>query len=347
MTRDLLRLLACPGCGSDVSAAHEGAGDQIEAGGLRCAACDTTYPIVRSVPRFVPADNYAGSFGFQWNRFRRTQLDSSSGHPISRDRFFAQSGWSAGEMAGRRVLDLGCGAGRFAEVALSTGAHVVAVDYSAAVDAASENLGSHPRLDVVQGDVFRLPFKPQSFDFVYCFGVLQHTPDVHGAFVALTRQVCHGGRLAVDVYPKLAANVLWPKYWLRPITRRIAAPRLFPAVEKMVDVLWPLSVALGRFPFAGRKLRHAIPIVNYEGLLPLSLQQLKEWAVLDTFDMLSPAHDHPQSVETLRRWFDEAELTQVEVFRDGLVVGRGTQSSGRGGATRSGGERVAVTVQAG
>jgi SAM-dependent methyltransferase len=291
-----------------------------------CAGCPAQYPIIAFVPRFVPSENYSSSFGFQWNRFRHTQLDSFTGQPITRDRFFAQSGWSAKEMAGRWTLDVGCGAGRFAEVSLDAGARVVAVDYSSAVDACRQNLGSHPRLDIVQADVYRLPFRRQRFDFVYCMGVLQHTPDVHAAFAALVDQVAPGGRIVVDVYPQLVLNIVWPKYWLRPITKRMPAERLFSLVSRMVDVLWPVSLALGRAPGIGRKLRHALPIANYEGVLPLKPAQLKEWAVLDTFDMLAPAHDHPQTVDTLRRWFDEAHLAEAEVFRRGLVVGRGRQT---------------------
>jgi SAM-dependent methyltransferase len=329
MNRDLQQVLACPGCrrSLDLRVERETEGE-VETGALLCAACGDRYLITRFVPRFVPADNYSKSFGFQWNRFRRTQLDSTTGHPISRDRFFAQSAWDPADLSGRWTLDVGCGAGRFAEVSLSTGARLVAVDFSGAVDACRANLGPHPRLDVVQADVYRMPFIRRRFDFVYCFGVLQHTPEVHGAFAALAEQLAPGGRLAVDLYPDLLLNRVWPKYWLRPFTKHVAPQRLLPAVTRMVDVLWPLSLALGRLP-GGRKLRHAVPIANYDGLLPLSPQQLKDWAVLDTFDMLAPAHDHPQSVQTLAAWFREAALIEAEVFRRGLVVGRGRRAAAR------------------
>lgn len=329
MHLDLMNLLVCPRCQGPLSVDVERdcEGD-IESGTLTCVRCRITYPIVRSVPRFVPADNYSSSFGFQWNRFRRTQLDSVTGQPISRDRFFGQSGWPPSEMRNGWTLDLGCGAGRFAEVALGTGTRLVAVDYSNAVDACRQNLGRHPQLDVVQADVYHLPFAQRRFDFVYCFGVLQHTPDVHAAFVALAQQVVSGGHIAVDLYPQLALNWLWPKYWLRPFTRRMPADRLLSLVSRMVAILWPASLALGRVPGIGRRLRHALPIANYEGILPLNPSQLKEWAVLDTFDMLAPAHDHPQSVATLTAWFQEAKLSQIEVFRRGLVIGRGRQPIG-------------------
>ncbi len=326
MRRELMNLLVCPVCrgGLALDAARESE-DDIESGTLSCGSCAARYPILHFVPRFVPQENYSSSFGFQWNRFRRTQLDSTTGHPISRDRFFQQSGWSSSEMANGWTLDVGCGAGRFAEVALDTGTRLVAVDYSGAVDACRENLGPRPRFDVVQADVYHLPFRPHRFDFVYCFGVLQHTPNVQGAFAALAEQLVPGGCIAVDLYPERALNLVWPKYWLRPFTKRMQADRLLSFVAGMVNLLWPVSLALGRVPRIGRWLRHALPVANYEGLLPLNATQLKEWAVLDTFDMLAPAHDHPQSAATLQSWFREARLADIVVFRRGLVVGGGRQ----------------------
>lgn len=327
MKADLLDILVCPECRGALalSDAREERGE-IESGSLACGACARSYPIVRFIPRFVLAENYASNFGFQWNRFRKTQLDSHTGVPISRERLFLSSGWTAEELAGKRVLDVGCGAGRFAEVTLSTGARLVAIDYSSAVDACFQNLGSHPRLDVVQADVYRLPFKLGQFDYVYCLGVIQHTPDVKKTFLSLPPQLTEGGRLTVDVYPKLRLNALWPKYWLRPLTRRIDPQRLFRLVERAVPLLLPVSDVLSAVPVVGRKLRYAVPVVNHRPAFPrLSRQQVHEWAVLDTFDMFGPAYDQPQSAETLLSWAREASLRDVEVFRSGQLIARGTR----------------------
>ncbi len=54
------------------------AGDAVPAAGVR-------YPVVHGIPRVLPSgDNYAAAFGAQWNSWRRTQLDSHTGLPISR-----------------------------------------------------------------------------------------------------------------------------------------------------------------------------------------------------------------------------------------------------------------------
>lgn len=326
MKVELLNILRCPYTGSELKLkkTREARGE-VQAGLLTSADGARQYPIAGGIPRFVPVDNYAGSFGFQWNRFRKTQLDSHTGVPVSRKRFFDSTEWSPEEISGKLVLEVGCGAGRFTEVALSTGATVVSVDYSSAVESCWENHQASRNLHVVQGDIYKLPFSPGSFDYVFCLGVLQHTPDVKGAFMALCKQLNENGRLSVDLYRKRLRSLFFAKYWLRPFTKRIDNRRLLRLVERWVPRLWPISLAVGRIPVLGRKLRHVIPVANYERIHPLSRPQLLEWAILDTFDMLSPAHDHPQSAKTLRSWFEEAGLERVKVFHPAHLVGNGAR----------------------
>ena len=324
LNSELLRILRCPECGSLLTFEPSQRGAAVSMEGLvRCKDSGHSFPVRKGIPRFVPAENYAVNFGFQWNEFRKTQLDRHSGTTVSRDRFFAQSGWDPADLRGRWVLDVGCGSGRFAEVALSCGAKVVALDYSSAVDAVADNLGADPNLGIVQGDVFKLPFAPESFDFVYCFGVLQHTPDVRRAFDSLPGVLKRGGKLAVDVYPRLLGNLFVGKYWVRPLLKGMPHERLYELVGKLVPKTYPVARFVARIPLVGRKLRHLLPISIYDGIFPLSAEQLLEWSVLDTFDMLSPVHDHPQSVRSLRQWFREAGLRDVQAFRLGVAVGRG------------------------
>jgi SAM-dependent methyltransferase len=315
----LAEILRCPSCRGPLSASEEA---------LTCPACAADYPIVDSIPRFVGAENYASNFGFQWNHFSATQLDSSTGVPISRERFLRQTGWDENALRGKLVLDAGCGAGRFAEVALSLGAEVVAIDYSSAVDAARRNLQPHPRLQLAQADIYRLPFAPGTFDFVYSLGVLQHTPDVKRATQAVIGMVKPGGGVTVDLYLRRWTNVLEPKYWFRPITTRLKQERLFSAIEKAVPFLLAISNAVGRLP-GGRHAKKLVPVANYRGVYPLDDRQLREWAVLDTFDWFGPRFDQPQDAATLRQWLTEAGLEQIDVHHTYHLTGRGVRPQER------------------
>jgi 2-polyprenyl-3-methyl-5-hydroxy-6-metoxy-1,4-benzoquinol methylase len=323
MRAELLDILRCPATGQRLVLADGASMTTIETGTLVTSDGTHRYPIRNGIPRFVPESNYADSFGMQWNQFRETQLDSHSGHPISADRFWQSTGWSPSELRGQWVLDAGCGSGRFAEVALSAGAKVVAMDLSSAVDATYANLKHHENLHIVQANIYHLPFAPGAFSHVYSLGVLQHTPDVGKAFHALPPLVQTGGKLAVDYYGKTWKSALLPKYWLRPVTKRLPKPALFSVLQKAVPLMLPISRALNSVPVLGFALKRIVPVVDYDGMLPLTEKQRREWALLDTFDMFAPEYDHPQTAATARRWMESAGMKDIEVLNAGHLVARG------------------------
>jgi SAM-dependent methyltransferase len=328
MNAALLDVLRCPRSGEKLLLEQPQYVDGlVSAGSLVSEGREHQYPIRDFVPRFVAESNYADNFGMQWNYFRRTQLDSYSGLPISADRFWKATGWRPEDLAGKLILDAGCGSGRFAEVALKAGARVVALDYSCSVDACYANLKHYPNLHVVQGDIYALPFAKSAFNFVYSLGVLQHTPDVAKAFEALPPIVSEGGQLCADFYCKRITAMLHGKYLLRPITRRMHGGMLFTALKTAMPFLLPLSQQLGRIPIVGRILRRLIPIADYTNVYPLNERQLQEWALLDTFDMLSPAYDSPQTPATVMRWLERCGLTDAKVFFADHLVARARRAA--------------------
>ena len=297
-------------------------GHEIHAGWLNSEDRQHRYPVRGGVPRFVPASNYADSFGFQRNTHAKTQLDRHSGLPISRDRLFEVTRWPT-DMRGQRFLEAGSGAGRFSEVLLATGAELVSFDYSTAVDANWANNAGKGSFHLFQGDIFNIPLQEAWFDKVFCLGVLQHTPDPAAGFASLARYVKPGGQLAVDAYTRSPTAWLQWKYLLRPITKRLGKTKLYRFIEVCTPPLVPLAALLRRL--FGRAGGRVLPIVQYAHLgLPPKLNA--QWAILDTFDMYSPEHDHPQSLQTVRAWFEAAGFVDIDV-RYGLngVVGTGTR----------------------
>jgi len=325
MRESHLSFLRCPSClgALALAAVRARSGERIDEGDLRCAGCGREYPIIRRIPRFVPIDNYASGFGLEWTKHARTQYDSHTGLSISRTRFFRETQWPE-RLDGELILEAGSGSGRFTEIAASTGGMIVSFDYSFAVEANDASNGDKPNVLIVQGDIFAPPVAPRSFDKVFCFGVLQHTPDPRRAFESLVRMVKPGGSLAADIYKRtFFATVLHTKYAVRMLTRRMDPARLYRYVERWVNLMWPLAGLIRRIPRIGVSINWRLLIGDYSSIgVPPPL--LKEWATLDTFDMLAPRYDSPATLKTFRRWFEEAGLDEADVrYGYNGIEGRG------------------------
>jgi len=283
------------------------------------------YPVVNGVPRLVSGSGYSKNFGFQWNKFSNTQLDSSSGLSISKKRFYDSTGWEDEKLHDKIVLDIGCGSGRFTEIALKSGAKVIAIDYSEAVDACNKNLGSHPNLLVLQADIYALPFDKNAFDYVFCLGVIQHTPNIYKSLCKIVEVLKKRGKLCVDFYERSWKSYFWIKYWIRPFTKHIPNKLLFQILKKTVPSMLKLSRIIQKIPLIGNYLKWLIPVVNYTETYPLSRKQLNQWSLLDTFDMLSPTYDCPSSFDEVKEWANKLNLSEVKIFRPWHLVLRGTK----------------------
>ena len=309
--------LQCPLCAKGALARRD-AGTA-----LTCSSCDAHYPIVNGVPRFVGEEHYAGSFGMQWNRHSRTQLDSHTRLPLSRNRLFQVTGWDQ-DLRGQTILEAGSGAGRFTEVLAGTGAQILSFDLSTAVEANYTNNGHFPNVLIFQADMSAIPVPRFSMDKVLCLGVLQHTPDPAASFRFLTQCVRPGGELVIDVYSARLRSVIAWKYALRPLTRRMNRDHLYRLIARGAPLLVPLSARLYRW--LGRTGTRLLPIVQYEHF-GLSPELNREWAILDTFDMYAPAHDHPQTRRTVQKWYREAGFVDVTVaYGPNGIIARGRRA---------------------
>ena len=273
------------------------------------------FPLQKGAYRFVKGTNYAGNFGFQWNKFEKTQIDRFQKNSIqSRERFFSVTGWEKADLSDVNVLEVGSGAGRFSQVLLQhTMANLYSVDYSSAVEANFSNNGPHSRLHLFQASIYELPFAPGQFDKVICFGVLQHTPDPKKSVKCLVDMVRPGGELIVDFYPIRGwYTKIHAKYLLRPFTRKMDHQKLLAWIERHADRL----IAAYRFFDTiglGRIVNRFLPVCDIKRTIPHQLDKatLREWVILDTFDMFSPAHDYPQRLQTVVHWFVELGLERV------------------------------------
>jgi SAM-dependent methyltransferase len=263
------------------------------------------FPVVRGIPRFCAVDNYSESFGYQWNLFDQTQLDVHSGADQSEQRFYGETEWDPVELSRCSVLEVGSGAGRFTEVFLRTTTGVIhSVDYSSAVEANRRNNAAYgERLQLAQASIYELPFADNSFDRVFCLGVLQHTPSFEDSVAALIAKAKVGGQIVVDFYPiKGWYTKIHSKYILRPLTKRLPKPLLLRLIR--LNIRWMLGLSDLFCALRLGVLTRFIPITDLRGFPKnLSPAQRREWAVMDTFDAFSPEFDNPQRLEDVTRMF--------------------------------------------
>ncbi|MQG86667.1 MAG: class I SAM-dependent methyltransferase [SAR202 cluster bacterium] len=105
-------------------------------------------------------------------------------------------------LKGKTCLDAGCGSGRYSvALAIHGAAKITAVDVSSTgLETARNNAQEFNQIQFQQASVLNLPFPDQSFDLVWCAGVLMITSDFDKGLSELTRVLKPNGKLFLLVY---------------------------------------------------------------------------------------------------------------------------------------------------
>ena len=303
----MLRLL-CPACSSPL---------ETNADRMNCASCQATYPVVDGIPRFT-GDLHLASFGRQWNKYEVAHDDED------RATFQAKTGVSLENLKGLRVLDAGCGGGRYSKVCGEAGANVVGADHTAAVVKARQLCSHLTNVEFIQADLKQLPLEPGSFDFVFSIGVMHHDADTKSVFDAVAKMVKPGGRYSVWLYRR---NQRWQEFLNNAIRKRTT--KLDPA---QLEGWCEWGGWLGGIPIVNKTLNK---IVNF------SAHPNRENRVCDTFDWYAPQYQYHHSEEELLSWFKSAGFGELQVlppekqgtvyrwvYRQNLLIGSGVNVTG-------------------
>jgi SAM-dependent methyltransferase len=283
----------------------------------------SSYPVVNGIPRFVDSNNYSSDFGFQWNTFTKTQLDSFSGTNISESRLDRCLRGNLTKIKDKKVLEAGSGAGRFTEILLKHGAIVHSFDFSNAVEANAKNNGDIENLVLVQADIRKIPFPKSSYDFVVCLGVLQHTPSPEDSIKHLWGTVKPGGALVIDHYPWKWRIILPPPIGealalYRQINLRLPRKLRFKFVKKLVDFWFPVHWKFRDSSVVQRILRRVSPVLFYYPHLKLRDRQMYyDWALLDTHDGTTDYYKHRRTVSEINLYLKSLGATDILVNSGG------------------------------
>lgn len=326
----LIETLRCPSCKGALS---------VSGNGLLCAACKVSYPIVDGIPRMLAPslrEALAGevaatgtdakqvetalSFGYEWHRFpemyaewERQFLDYMQPHGPE---FFR----------GKKVLDAGCGNGRFAYYAGKYGAEVWAIDLGPAVEVARRNTES-VGANVVQADLHNPPFALESFDFIYSIGVLHHLPDPEVAFRNLLRFLKPGGEVQIYLYWKpesrpvkalLLSGIAGARRLTTKMPHKAVYALAYPAaVSAFLFFVWPYRIMKRLRPF--ERLAEELPMKQYANF-PFRV------CVNDQLDRLSAPIENRYTRADVQEWLARADLESTRVGENFGWVATGRKS---------------------
>lgn len=307
MKKHHLRLLCDPETHEDltlIDAVYDG--DEIVSGTLM--SLTNRYSISNGIPRFVQNEGYSDNFGYQWNRWARVQFeDQNVGSPMeghTLEMFRIITGFSKDLLKEKTVLDMGCGPGRFTDVALTMGANMIALDYSSAIDAAKANF-SNKDGDVlfIQADALKLPLKDNSVDFSYTIGVLHHTPAPATGVQEAYRVTRPNGQFAIRVYTA-------DGFYIYPMVRfwRSVFLRIKPLFGHYPPLIY--SYLFGLLGFVIGKIWRPLSY-PLRAIFPTAWLPDYRWAILDTFDAIATTHQSGNTPVEISGWLHSAHFSDV------------------------------------
>jgi len=338
----------------------ESSSREIFEGLLRCIDCDRPHPIIKSIPRLLPDELRHSLWQYHHEFFQRHPDSAAAIFPTNeqadstteqKEKTYASFSYQRMKLKppdmkfandwithfnrritphtpsffqGKLALDAGCGFGRHLYCASRYGAEVVGIDLSEGVQKAYDANHADPNVHLVQGDLYRMPFRPGTFDLVMSFGVLHQLPDPRRGFESIARMVRPDGDALIWVYGYKGMRWTYRLSHLRTV--RLVTTRMphwmqygvcaFLALVLEV-VLWMPSRVLSRYKWT-RKLAERLPAQN-NSRQPFSMK------VTAVYDRLGTPVTHFHDRDELMDWFRDSNFRGVQVFTEDR---RGWQATG-------------------
>lgn len=213
------------------------------------------------------------------------------------------------EIKNKKIIDIGCGSGRFTKWPALMGAKVVfGTDLGDSVEVAYRLTNKLENVCIVQSDIYHMPFKNQ-FDIAYSIGVIHHLPNPELGFLGLKEVLKKNGQINIWVYNRRNNNrALYFYEPLRMITRNMPKWWLYKLCYipgAIVHVINQLTILLNRMgrPDWGKK----IPFFYYANFsFNMKLN--------DAFDVLATPKSNYYYVEEIGKWFRKAGLKNIRTF---------------------------------
>ena len=228
------------------------------------------------------------------------------------------------------VLDAGTAHGRDADLySLNTPAKVVGLDFSEGIFLAQESFGKRENLHFVRGDMTRLPFRPDTFDFVACDQAIHHTPDTRKTLGSLVTALKDGGTILFYVYKKKAFVRELVDTHLRELTTALSEEDCIEFSEQITDLgkdLSDLNATLtvrSDIPLLGiKKGTYDLQRFIFYNFIKCYWNDTIDYEnnVLTNFDWYHPPIAHRHTAEEVRGWCVELDLKIDRLYECGSGI---------------------------
>ncbi|OVE76908.1 hypothetical protein BVX98_04375 [bacterium F11] len=349
MKENILTILRCPKCSGHFQVLEsQKKNGEIHSGKLGCQSCQATFPIRNYIPRIIEDGNYSESYGKLWCETGHLLRDSETGVPFHYNIVYGQftengkgikDGYSPfgfewpKQGNGEWVLEVGSGPGALTEALIKSGAEVVSIDMSYAVDSMPEDLLIAPNLNVVQADINQPFLKEDMFDRILLIQVLQHTPSPKDTLKRLRQLLKPQGELAFTCYSEPFEK------WYYPITKRLNLNLSWSLILHLVPIFVPLKYHLQKFflkirlPIFARIVNKLLEPFDARNLYFQTLEgKLDSWVygavwnktkdkklflkyvALNTFDCITPWYTNSGTHKMVEEWSHYAGFESVKTW---------------------------------
>jgi len=311
------------------------------------SASDRTYYVRNGIPRFLTSKDSGQlqtmqAFGYKWKNqasyawLRKTGDQGAYAVWLSEKYGFGSASDWCRHFAGKKILDLGCGAGMASYFWLGSSdwkpdAVWVGVDISDAIDVARELLSPVPNTHFVQADALRLPFPDESFDAILAEGVLHHTPSTRQAIHSAARVLVTGGELNFYVYRRKAPAREFSDDYVREKLRGLTDEEAWGAMRSLTMLARNLAALKVEVTVdedvpvfgikAGRQDVQRLIYWNFAKLYWNDAFDFEE-NVHVNYDWYRPVYAHRQSAEEIAEWCRGAglEIKRLHEQESGFTV---------------------------